>query len=155
MSSYQKVFDNPYPNGWENFPVVDTPIVASALQEHTDAIEHIEDFLATTDIDPTTVSHLPTPTEELLGRIYQYNGPTTESYTDGYFYKCEYNDYLEEYYLSRVDVQPHQEITATDVEFDNHTSGLIADNVQDAIDLLSVYVANVEGLIDVINGEVI
>lgn len=45
MAEYEKVFDNPYPNGWEDLPSENTPITASALQEHTDAIEHIESYL--------------------------------------------------------------------------------------------------------------
>lgn len=44
--AYTKVFDNPYPGGWQDNPSVMTPITAAALQEHTDAIEHIEDYLA-------------------------------------------------------------------------------------------------------------
>lgn len=45
MAEYTKVFENPYPDGWENAPSENTPITASALQEHTDAIENIEDYL--------------------------------------------------------------------------------------------------------------
>lgn len=45
MAEYEKVFENPYPNGWENLPSENTPITASALQEHTDAIENIEQYL--------------------------------------------------------------------------------------------------------------
>lgn len=57
MAEYTKVFDNPYPNGWENLPSETTPITASALQEHTDAIEHIETYLNENPIkDSTDVS---------------------------------------------------------------------------------------------------
>ena len=45
MADYTKVFNNPYPNGWVDFPSEDTPTTASAMQEHTDAIEHIEQYL--------------------------------------------------------------------------------------------------------------
>lgn len=45
MSEYTKVFENPYPNGWKDLPSEETPITADALQEHTDAIENIEDYL--------------------------------------------------------------------------------------------------------------
>ncbi|MCQ2369212.1 MAG: hypothetical protein MJ007_01905 [Paludibacteraceae bacterium] len=45
MANYTKVFDNPYPNGWKNLPSESTPVTAEALQEHTDAIVHIEDYL--------------------------------------------------------------------------------------------------------------
>lgn len=45
MAEYTKVFENPYPNGWEDLPSENTPITAEALQEHTDAIEHLEEYL--------------------------------------------------------------------------------------------------------------
>lgn len=45
MAQYTKVFENPYPDGWKNLPSEETPITASALQEHTDAIENIENYL--------------------------------------------------------------------------------------------------------------
>lgn len=45
MAEYTKVFDNPYPDGWKDLPSEETPITASALQEHTDAIENIENYL--------------------------------------------------------------------------------------------------------------
>lgn len=57
MANYTKVFDNPYPSGWENLPSENTPITAEALQEHTDAISHIEDYLNDNPIkDATDVS---------------------------------------------------------------------------------------------------
>lgn len=46
MAEYTKVFENPYPDGWKNLPNEETPITADALQEHTDAIENIEQYLA-------------------------------------------------------------------------------------------------------------
>lgn len=45
MANYIKVFDNPYPSGWQDLPNESTPISAHALQEHTDAIENIEQYL--------------------------------------------------------------------------------------------------------------
>lgn len=57
MANYTKVFNNPYPSGWENLPSENTPITAEALQEHTDAISHIEDYLNDNPIkDATDVS---------------------------------------------------------------------------------------------------
>ena len=44
--AYEKSFSNPYPDGWEDLPSEKTPITAAALQEHTNAIEHIEDYLS-------------------------------------------------------------------------------------------------------------
>lgn len=51
MAKYEKVFDNPYPNGWEDLPSENTPITAQALQEHTDAIEHLEQYLEDNPIE--------------------------------------------------------------------------------------------------------
>lgn len=38
--------------------------------------------------DTIQVDDLGEPTEESLGKIYQYTGETTENYTHGYFYEC-------------------------------------------------------------------
>lgn len=51
MAEYTKVFENPYPNGWEDLPSENTPITANALQEHTDAIENIEQYLEDNPIE--------------------------------------------------------------------------------------------------------
>lgn len=48
---YSKGFTNPYPSGWENLPSEDTPVTAEALQAHTDAIEHIDDYLFDNQIE--------------------------------------------------------------------------------------------------------
>lgn len=45
MAKFTKDFVNPYPGGWKDDPNHDTPITADALQRHTNAIEHIEDYL--------------------------------------------------------------------------------------------------------------
>lgn len=51
MAEYTKIFENPYPNGWEDLPSENTPITADALQEHTDAIENIEQYLEDNPIE--------------------------------------------------------------------------------------------------------
>lgn len=38
--------------------------------------------------DTTQLAQMPTASEDLLGNIYQYIGPTDSSYVNGYFYKC-------------------------------------------------------------------
>lgn len=45
MANYTKVFNNPYPSGWVDTPAETTPITAAALQQHTDAIESVEQYL--------------------------------------------------------------------------------------------------------------
>lgn len=51
MANFTKDFVNPYPNGWQDLPSEDTPISADALQRHTNAIEHIEQYLADNPIE--------------------------------------------------------------------------------------------------------
>jgi hypothetical protein len=38
--------------------------------------------------DTTQLAQMSTASEDLLGNIYQYIGPTDSSYVNGYFYKC-------------------------------------------------------------------
>ena len=45
MATYTSSFKNPYPDGWKDVPSKDTPIDASALQAHTDALQAIDDYL--------------------------------------------------------------------------------------------------------------
>ena len=53
-SSYTKVFTNPYPSGWKNLPSTNTPIIAQALQQHTNAIVAIENYLSNYGIPQKT-----------------------------------------------------------------------------------------------------
>ena len=46
---YTPSFTPPYENGWENLPLETTPITAEALNEYDDAIENIEEYLASDD----------------------------------------------------------------------------------------------------------
>ena len=67
--NYERVFTNPYPSGWENLPSIKTPIIAQALQQHTNAIVSIENYLSYNSI-PSKVSDLindaiPTKVSEL------------------------------------------------------------------------------------------
>lgn len=43
---YTPSFTPQYENGWENLPIEETPITAEALNAYDDAIENIEDYLA-------------------------------------------------------------------------------------------------------------
>lgn len=51
------------------------------------------------------VSTMPTASASLLGKIYQFVGTTTSSYTNGYFYKCVEGSTSGTYEWSAVDVQ--------------------------------------------------
>lgn len=42
-----KVFTNPYPDGWEDYPEETTPIDSTALQAHTNALDAIDDRIVT------------------------------------------------------------------------------------------------------------
>lgn len=48
--SYTPSFNNPYPYGWQNLPDESTPVTAEALQSYSDAVEHIETYLADNEI---------------------------------------------------------------------------------------------------------
>ena len=86
MAEYTRIFTNPYPNGWENLPSTRTPIIAQALQQHTNAIINIENYLSTYEI-PTKTSELindsvPTKLSDLLndaGYITEAALPTNVS----------------------------------------------------------------------------
>ena len=73
--AYTKVFDNPYPNGWENYPSEETPVTANALQEHTDAIVNMENYLYTKSVlDGDNVS-ISSPQS---GQFLVYNSTTSK-----------------------------------------------------------------------------
>ena len=122
---------------------------------------------------PAQSEEMPEADEDSVGKIIQYMGDTTASFTHGYFYECVEvaGTDPQEYEWQNVKVQEDKEWTttiyltqaqynalpaskATDgviykiyaeesgditidadkVDYDNTTSGLTADNVQDAID---------------------
>ena len=45
--SITKVFTNPYPNGWEDYPEETTPIDSTALQAHTNGLDAVDTRLVT------------------------------------------------------------------------------------------------------------
>lgn len=45
MAQYERIFEKPYEDGYEDLPSQNTPITASTLNDKDAAIEHIEDFL--------------------------------------------------------------------------------------------------------------
>ncbi len=125
-SSYTKIFANPYPNGWENLPSLRTPIIAQALQQHTNAIINIENYLNLNDI-PQKVSDLindsiiiPTKTSQLTndsGYITRNDIPTHLSQFE--------ND---EEYITKNDVEIPENLSDynNDVGFvNNATNSLI------------------------------
>lgn len=76
---------------------------------------------------------LPTPSAEWNGKIVQYTGTTSGSLVNGYFYKCQ----LVEGSYAWVQNPTQAPQSADSVSYDNTTSELVADNVQDALDELT------------------
>ena len=60
-----------------------------------------------------------------IGRIVQYVGPTTSSYTTGFFYQRTAQGW------ERINTQPEQ---ASAIEYDNTASGSTATTIQEAVD---------------------
>ena len=76
------------------------------------------------DTDTTIqVLELPTAAAALEGKIYQYIGATTSSYTNGYFYKC----------VSDGEVSPTYSWTNVDVQAPGGTPAELTDDVEAAI----------------------
>lgn len=82
---------------------------------------------------------MPTPSETELGNIIQYIGPTTENYTQGYFYKCV-SDGADPavYSWERIDVQPNTAVwgSITGTLSDQTDLNNELTNLQDQIDVL-------------------
>lgn len=93
------------------------------------------------------VSTLPTASADELGKIYQYIGTTSGSIVHNYFYECTYDGTTLEYSWTQTNVQPHVNPTASNISYDNTTSGLTADDVQEAVD-------EVEGRIDTAESDI-
>lgn len=57
MAQYERIFEKPYADGYENLPSQNTPITAQTLNDKDAAIEHIEDFLDGKEF-PTSLADL-------------------------------------------------------------------------------------------------
>ena len=77
------------------------------------------------------IAVLPTASSTVAGKIYQYIGTTTVDYINWYFYKCVESSTPGTYEWINIDVQNW---VAANVSYDNTNSGLVATNVQAAID---------------------
>ena len=110
--------------------------VQAAIDEMNEVVEEIKDIVE--------VETMPTPSEDIEGTIVQYKGATTSSFTHGYFYECVGDGQNPETFSRvRIDVQPNNAI-ASSVSYDNTTSGMVATNVQAAIDEVESRVDTVE-----------
>lgn len=83
--------------------------------------------------DTIQVTTMPLASVDNLGQIVEYVG-ANGTYTNGYFYQCVSDgETPATYSWTQKNVQPSN-ATANDVSYDNTTSELEADNVQEAID---------------------
>lgn len=48
MAKYNRVYQDPYPGQWEDFPSTASPIYASVMRDVANALTHIEDYLEAT-----------------------------------------------------------------------------------------------------------
>ena len=63
--------------------------------------------ISSVDGSQTQFTVLPTPSADLVGKIYQYIGNTTLTFTNGWFYKCVSNELVPPTYSwVQIDVQP-------------------------------------------------
>ena len=72
--------------------------------EHTRT--RIENYLEAICHRSISVNVMPTASEAVEGRIFQYVGETTTQYTQGYFYLCVNNACTNDYQWLQIDVQP-------------------------------------------------
>jgi len=91
----------------------------------------------------TQFSVLPTPSADLVGKIYQYIGNTTTTYTNGWFYKCVQGEMAGTYEWVNVDVQSDSSIIST-----SNTSP-ITDSADARVQGLTIY-----GRSEVVDGEI-
>jgi hypothetical protein len=120
--------------------------VQAAIDEMNTVVEEIKDIVE--------VETMPTPSEDIEGTIVQYKGTTTASFTHGYFYECVGDGQNPETFSRvRIDVQPNN-ATASNVSYDNTTSGMTATNVQDAIDEIDTSVDTINTTITNIQSDI-
>lgn len=138
--SYEPIYVKPYPNGWKNKPDKTTPVTGAILNNYDTMYQRLETYLAGNPIIAYQVSELPEASDAELGNVYQYLGTTGSGLEKGYFYICVSStetvdeEEVTTYSWTQINVQPGGSVSANDVSYDNTTSGLTADNVQDAID---------------------
>lgn len=92
----------------------------------------------------TQVDQMPSPSSAELGKVYQFIG-ATGTYTHGYFYECVSDgETPPTYSWEQTNVQPSNAL-ASQVSYDNTTSGLTADDVQEAIDEVAAGLGSAAG----------
>lgn len=121
--------------------------VQAAIDEMNTVVEEIKDIVE--------AETMPTPSEDVEGTIIQYKGATTSTFTHGYFYECV-SDWQTPatYSWVRIDVQPAGAVAAEDVSYDNTTSGMVATDVQDALDEIDTSVDTINSSITTIQWDI-
>lgn len=62
----------------------------------------LENLARFKELSTIQYSRLPIASVDLLGKIFQYTGVTTEDYTQGCFYKCIYKAETESYTWEQI-----------------------------------------------------
>ena len=132
-----------------SFDNTTSELQATNVQDAIDEVDATVDELETNKQDVIQVTTLPTASATELGKVYQYLGAddAINNLTHGYFYECTYDGLTASYGWEQRNVQPHVNPTASNISYDNTTSGLTADDVQEAID-------EVEGRVDTAESDI-
>lgn len=80
--------------------------VQTSLGKANTAIQDVSDKQ-----DVIQYSTMPTASASNLGKIIQFTGTTTSTYTNGYFYKCTSSGSPATYSWTNIQTMPHQDIT--------------------------------------------
>lgn len=157
MFNYTKIFTDPYPSGWKNLPNTSTPIIANALQQFTNTIKHIEDFLYS--------CHIPTKTSELTNDsnfarttdIPTVPTKVSDLTNDSDFVpRDEITEIMEEVVAEVIDITAIPTNTSELV----NDSGFIDESYLEGkgyatVEYVDELIGNVADILDSINGEVI
>ena len=133
-----------------SFDNTTSELTATNVQDAIDEIDGAVDTLETTKQDVMQATTLPTASATEFGKVYQYLGAdnVASGLKHGYFYECVYDGITLEYFWEQTNVQPYVNPSAANIEYDNSTSGLTADDVQEAID-------EVDDKVDTINNNIV
>lgn len=117
--AYEKVFEKPYPQ-WHDLPLEDTPVRASAFEEYDSTLQHIENFLdGSTALKPVSKGSAMTQQVGVDENGQLFTAPSGGGGGG----------------------------TAATTSFDDTTSELGVNNVQDAIDRVKVIATSIQPVV--------
>lgn len=108
--------------GWEK--IGSTEVDLSGYVTTTALNTALTNYTTTTDLttllankqDKVQVYTMPTATEDLVGKMYQYLGATNATYTHGYWYECVVGTEPNTYMWQQTSVQPASSLAVEDSE---------------------------------------